>query len=262
MKQQHKRILLLVPLLTVFYFTVLNSIAEATPLHASLSNRVAFSLGNLDLNSYDGPGYNAFLPYQAFTSGELLQVSSFTGSPLGGSKMQFFTMSEVAYYDGHIPGLVDSFGVLDSQGHFTSALSAASGIGATSELIQGVNDELTFAIRSPEGTFSSIDGNNPDQAAHIVAMEVTKAGQINISNANLLGAFHSFNLQIGDIVLFLEDLRAGRNILKNGLPSDFDYNDMVVVVRSQAIPEPATVVLLSAGLFAFARRRRGRRSAS
>lgn len=229
--------------------------SEATSLQDAISPRANFTLGNVDLNSYDGPGYDAFKPFSNFTDSTISSVSSFSGSQHGGSQVEFFLLSEVAYYDGRVPGLGNSFGVLNANGDFVSVLGPGANPGAAKSLIQGDDEEFTFALNSPEGEFSSIDSDNEDKAPHILAMQVTKAGEVSIPNANLLGILHTFNLQVGDVVLFLEDLFYTGNMLQNGLPSDFDYNDMVVVVRSQPIPEPATMFLLGAGLAVFGRKR-------
>lgn len=229
--------------------------SSATSLQNAISPRANFTLGDVDLNSYDGPGYDAFKPFSNFTDSTISSVSSFSGSQGGGSQVEFFMLSEVAYYDGRVPGLGNNFGVLNSSGDFVSVFGPNANVGASNSLLQGDDEEFTFALNSPEGDFSSIDKDNGDKAAHILAMRVTKAGEVNIPNANLLGILHTFNLQVGDVVLFLEDLFYTGNMLQNGLPSDFDYNDMVVVVRSQPIPEPATMFLLGAGLAVFGRKR-------
>ncbi len=236
------------------------NISQAVSLSSSLFERGSFLLGNVEGRSYDGPGYNAFLSYQPFTAPELNKIGTFTGSSLGASQFEVHLLSEVAYYDGRVPGRGNSFGVVNSSGQFISILGPADGPGAQAQFVQGLNEELTFAIKSPEGRFSSIDADNKDGSAHVIALMVKNPGIINIPNANLLGAFHSFNLQVGDIVLFLEDLLNKGNILRDGRGGDFDYNDMVVVIREHPIPEPGTVVLLSAGLFAIARRRRAAKS--
>lgn len=69
----------------------------------------------------------------------------------------------------------------------------------------------------------------------------------------------SFQLFQGDIILFMEDMKAFGNGLASGLVpfnSDYDYNDMVVVVRQSEIPEPTTMALLGSALGGLILRRR------
>jgi len=234
----------------------------AVTLGDATTVRAGFSLPPVDDTSYDGPGFDAFKPYQSFTSSSFLEVGTFDGGTFG-SNLDFFLLSEVAFYDGQVAGLGDAFGLLDSNGNFSSVIDPAQNPGFSTTVVQGSDEEFTLALQSPEGLFSSIDEDNPDDGApHFIAQEVTQAGQVTIQNANLLGATLTFNLQVGDIILYIEDLLARGNMLNNGIPSDFDYNDMVVVLRSEPIPEPATCLLLGAGLSSMAIARRRRRMIS
>ncbi len=233
--------------------------ANAVTLENAITPRFGVTVGDVDELSYDGTPADAFKPFVAFTAPELLAFSSFTGSEQGASVLEFHLLSELAYYDGHISGLGDRFGVLDSSGNFNAIIGASANPGFSTTVIQDSDEEFTLAIRSPEGVFSSVDADNQDKAAHLIGLVVTQAGLVTIPRANLYGAMSTFNLQVGDVIIFLEDLLSQGNILQNGLPSDFDYNDMVVVVRSTAIPEPATALLLASGIYMLGRKRRTRR---
>lgn len=220
--------------------------ASAVSLGSSFTPRAGFTLGNVNDRSYDGHGFDAFLPFSSFIDPQIFQSNTFTGDPAG-SSVDFFLLSKVAFYDGTVPGLGDSFGVFDSIGNFIPVFEPSATVGLAANRTQGAGEQLTFGIKSPEGLFSGIDSNNSDGAPHILAMQVTTPGLVSIDNATLSGAMLNFNLQVGDIILFLEDLLASGNMLGSGIPSDFDYNDMVVVVRTTAVPEPGTLMLLGLG---------------
>lgn len=229
--------------------------ARAVSLTGALDAREGFTLGSVNDISYDGLGFDAFLPFSSFVDPQIFSVNSFEGLP-GGTKLDFFLVSKVAGYDGSIPGLGDSFGVFDSAGNFIPVIDSNVAVGGSGTYNQANGEQLTLGLNSPEGLFSSIDGNNPDNVPHILAMQAVKDGTINIEHANLAGAMLTFNLQFGDVVLFIEDLLAFGNPAPNSLPADFDYNDMVVVARATQVPEPGTMLLLGSGLFAFGAARR------
>lgn len=242
----------------IIFFSVQQSYAVS--LNNATSSRDTFTLGDPDARSFDGTGFDAFKPFESFVSGGLLSISAFTGGETG-SLLEVFMLQEVTAYGGQNAGFVDNFGVLNSSGDFVSILDSTTGNpGDSASILQGADEQFTFALKAPDAIFSSIDSDNPDGGAHILGAQITTAGTVTIDPANLFGASLTFDLQVGDIVLFIEDLLASGNSV-NFIPEfgDFDYNDLVYVVRNTAteVPEPSTVCLMLAGLGAlFGVRRR------
>jgi len=82
---------------------------------------------------------------------------------------------------------------------------------------------------------------------------VEEAGAVVVPHANHAGTISSsFDLEVGDLVIFMEDLLATGNVHLPGKNSDFDYQDAIVILRSDAlpgteIPEPASMLLLGIG---------------
>lgn len=231
-------------------------LAEATDVRSGFD----FPLGDVDSSSYDGSGFDAFKPFEAFTSGEILSVSSFTGHSQG-SRLEVYLLSEYAYFDGRDPNAANNFGVLDSNGNFISLIdSAFADPLASGETLQGAGEEFTFALQSPEALFSSIDQDNPDDGApHILAQEVVKDGEVEIDPTTLRSDESlRFSLLSGDIILYIEDMLVTGNqpLLNVPFTGDFDFNDMVVVVRQVDIPEPSAFLLFGVGLFGLRRLRR------
>jgi hypothetical protein len=244
----------------LFAVTFFCSSALATSLESSLTVEAGFSVAGVNSTSYDTANFNAFSPFTGFISSEIYSVGSFTSGPLG-SNLEFFMLSEAAFYDGnHIAGKANNFGVKNAQGDFISLLdSAVADPGSSGNAVQGVGEEWTFVLRSPESDFSSKEVDNADSRKHIIARRVEKDGQIVINNPDLKGLTGPlvFNLLAGDYILFMEDLLAGTNSLFS-LNGDFDYNDMVVVVRQSDIPEPGSLLLMSLGLAGLGAVRRKR----
>ena len=255
-----ERVLSMAPtnaILLALLAALLPSSVSATSLGDAGSIRDQFFLGDTTQTSYDGPNYDSFAPFSGFTSGGFLQYSSLNGGAQG-TTLQFFLLSEAAYYDGAVlPGSANSFGFLDGNNNFNSVIAGTDVLGTMAEVNLGAGEQLTFALDSPEGLFSSIDSDNADNAAHMLGLTAIKDGQISIPNANLQGGMLTFNLLAGDHILFIEDLLASGNLLQGGLPSDFDYNDMVVIIREQPVPEPATyaMMILALTMLYFAKRR-------
>lgn len=253
------------PLILVFLFLclVLPICAHAVPLGDSLSVRPAVQsiIGKVDTVSYDGPGYNAFSPFAGgVNSQDVYKVDSFTGHDRG-SHLEVFLLSEIAAFDGnHDPSIANQFGVLNSNGDFISLInSAVDDPLASASITQAPGEELTLALKSPEGLFSSIDADNPDKAMHILAKKVESDREIEVPSTTLQSTDPlKFSLLAGDIILFIEDMLIAGNEPLLGVPStsDFDYNDMVVVVRQVEVPEPATVLLFGPILFGLRRLKR------
>ena len=257
------------------FFAVLiiysSTVVCASTLSGSLDSRGAFVYpsGSPNTSSYDGPGRDTMSTFLPYTSSSLFQANSFTGHAQG-SNLQAFMLSEMAAFDGHNAGFSNNFGVVDKGGSFTSMLNSANVDPlAVGQLDQTANQEFTFALQSPEGLFYSVDGKNADGGvAHMLALKVDKDGVVNLPNTNLRGSGPlSFNLLAGDILFFIEDMRLSGNISTSLVPfaSDFDYNDMVVLVRQSAslnaVPEPASLLLLGSGaLLGFRRKHQNQKN--
>ncbi len=250
----------LVVVATFFAVGVLNAApASAVPFSAAASSRGTFSISGVDSVSYDGRGFDAFQPFIGATSNDVLRFDKITGAS-GGSKLDFFLLSEVAAYDGvSIPGVGDSIGVIDSNNNFISALDPSTTPGAVGSLILADGQDYALGLQSPEGLFSGVDANNPDGGtAHLIGLQVTHDFLVFIQKANLWGMSLMFQLLEGDYIVFGEDLLTSGNMLEGGLAADFDYNDVVFVIRHTQIPEPGTLGLLAAalGLGAWRKRRK------
>lgn len=240
---------------------ILSALCVILALCATDANAISFTgqrlfggddlISSVDERSYDTPEHNAFVPFESFTdTANALILDSFVTTS-DALHLEATLLSESAGYANR-----NAFGVVDSSGSYSQILGGSNVPGDTGDLIIDGEQESKFALKSPQGIFTTSDDDNPDRSTHIVALEVTTAGTIFIEPTTLSGGSLTFDLLVGDILLFMEDLLVLGNI-NNKNPSDFDYNDMVVVVRSSEIPEPATSLLFGMGLASlFMRRRR------
>lgn len=232
---------------------VINNLIEATAV------RENFALGDVDGRSYDGPGHHAFTLFQDFASSDLLQIGSFQGAPAGTS-LELTVVTALGGYSSGTMGVVNEFGFLDSSDEFSAVFNFDEhSLGSSTVYEQSAGEELTFALNSPESIFSSIDQDNVDGAAHILATSVHQGGRITIDEADMFGNSISFDVQIGDMILFIEDMMAHGNSMDFVADAgDFDYNDLVVVVRAtDSVPEPGSLLLLFGALgFGATRKKR------
>ncbi len=234
-----------------------NSNLFAAPISAQA--RPGFDLSGVDQRSYDGIGFNAFSPYASITDGTIYSLDTIVGEGLG-TNLDFFMLTEFACFDGRFAQR-NQFGGIDSSGAFQSVIDTQTlDPLASGSVSLAAGEEFTVALNSPEGLFSSIDSENADRAAHILALRVDTASTIKLPQTRVVPTDElAFDLLPGDYILFIEDLLGSGNNTFGGLvplAGDFDYNDMVLVVRASQIPEPATGLLLLSAIGAYAARRR------
>ena len=235
------------------------SSAHASALTDSLINRPGFSYN--PGNSYDGPGRDSLSFFTSYGDGKVYQLGTIASQPVA-TTYTAFLISELACFSGDDANFqgafTNKFGHEDVGGTFVSSIDSDNiNPVASASFTQEAGQDFNFALKSPEGLFYGKDSLNTDGAsAHMLALNVTTAGTINIGESTLFGNGPiSFNLEVGDVILFMEDMKFNGNTFIP-LNSDFDYNDMVVVLRASAIPEPTTMALLSLGVLGGVMRRR------
>lgn len=208
--------------------------ASATSLTAGLIERAGFALGDVEGRSYDGPGHNPFPALLPYTDGKFYQLPSFS-SGASGVSLDWLLGPEVA-------GSASSNELaVFSGGGSQTFIHGSNAAGDSGSLALAANETFGFRLDGPEGSLFSQDSLNPLGAAQFVVLRMNQAG-----SASVLG--HIMNWEADDIFLMIEDLPLPR--------SDQDWNDMVV--RMHEVPEPSTILLLSAGLFGAGMRRRSR----
>lgn len=235
--------------------------ALSVDIQSALTPRAAFDESGAAAGSYDAnPQNDAFAAF-----GDLLSVGSFALDSFAGGQAgynhQLTLLSEVTCFDGNeIAGIGNQFGFIGQDGGFNTVIDVNDGPGTTVSFMQDADQEMTFAANSPVSLFSTIDSDNADAATHIVARTVQKAGTVVIDHANFAGTASSvFELMVGDIVFFVEDLLAVGNDILGETPSDFDFQDGILVLRStpKEIPEPMTLAMVGgAALLGAARKRK------
>ncbi len=225
--------------------------AQASALTDALINRPGFTYD--PGNSYDGPGRDSLSFFSSFGDGNIYELGTIASQTVATTYTSYL-ISELACFSGDDANFqgafTNKFGHQDVGGTFVESIDSDNiNPVASASFTQDAGKDFDFALKSPEGLFYGKDSKNIDGgSAHMLAIKVTNAGTINIGESTLFGNGPiSFNLEVGDVVLFMEDMKFSGNTFIP-MNSDFDYNDMVVVLRASAIPEPATMALLGLGV--------------
>lgn len=242
---------------TIFVLGTVSN-AAALPLTDAATVRPSFTVGG---QSFDGNGSDSINAFDNFTSSDFLRFGTVTDNTASGTRYDIFFLAEVAFYDGNqLPGSANKFGKLTNggAGTFQTTLDSNTknpGTGVAVSFTSNPGEQFDLAILSPEGKLFSADDNlNTNSAPHILGKVVTTAGTVTLQSVFTLNQMLSFNLLVGDLVLFFDDQSDNANTI-----ADLDYNDMVLVIRqttTATVPEPTSMLLLFSGLGAAAIRRR------
>ncbi len=208
----------------VLLFSLFNfpSFAFGATLNDSLTLRDGFDLGDIDSRTSDDPKYNLVDPFSSFTDGNFYEIGEFSGHE-GSSNLEITLL-------GHVAGFTDTIGYWDEGGTFNSLVSSTDALGTTASITQNADDAFKFGIETPRGFFSAIDSENQNSEIQVIASTIVTAGLLELPFANKNDESFSFNLEVGDVVIWMEDLRASKG--------DFDFNDLVVVARHSEINKP------------------------
>ncbi len=219
----------------LFFLFLIPNYAFGVSVQDFLTVRGAFSLGDVDARSQDGPGNDVMgmILASGLTDGSFYAVDPITAD----TESAFELVVEVAGNSSqNVLGYVNDgqLGVGDEG--FTSFIDgpASAGDSGTVTFNTGT-DSAILALDTPDhGRFYASDAlNEGPGAVHFIALNIISDGIITFASLGF-----SINVFAGDVIVGIEDL-----------PTrlwDYDYNDMVVVFRE--VPEPMSMALLGSGL--------------